>query len=224
MLRSKLLSQQSINIKLRLMLFESLISSNLLYSLHIIPICANSIIKIQQFHSKCTRIITQGYCQSDNPQVRNDIIRQKYNIATIESRLKYFRLRTYYKWKRYVSINYLNNKEYIDNELHTVDIYIASPQMDLRKTHKENNRNTKFKYLHALRRNSQKQLTNHIKTILIYGTETKISSHNTEQFNNYLQYVLTTDSNDLTKTSSSHEEEHIDKYKCKICNIDYKMH
>ena len=127
MLKGKLLGKQIINAKLRLILFESPISSIFLYSLHIIPICPNSINKLQQFHSKCTRIITQGYYQSDNLQVRNDITRQKYNIATIERRLKYFRPETYYNWKRYASINYLNDKDYIDNELHTIDIYISPP-------------------------------------------------------------------------------------------------
>ena len=98
LLKGKLLGKTAINIKLGLMLCGSLITSILLYSLHIIPICNSSINKLQQFHSKCTRIITQGCYQSDNPQVRNDIIRQKYNIPTIKSKLKYFRLKTYYKW------------------------------------------------------------------------------------------------------------------------------
>ena len=223
MIKGKLLGKQSINIKLRLMLLESLISSILLYSLHIVPICPNSINKLQQLHSKCTRIITQGYYQSDNPQVRNDIIRQKYNIATVESRLKYFRLETYYKWKGYVSINYLNDEDYIDNELHTLDSYVASLQTDLRKTHKDNNYNTKFKYLHAIRGCSSKQLTEHIKTILIHDNETKISSNNNEYFDKYLQYVLTTESQDKTKNNSTYDDhENIDKYKCVICNIDYK--
>ena len=81
MLKGELLGKQSVNIKLRLTLSESLISSILLYSLNIIPISPNGIKKLQQFHSKCTRI-TQGYYQSDNPQVRNEIIRQKYREHT----------------------------------------------------------------------------------------------------------------------------------------------
>ena len=99
LLKGKIPWELGINTKLRLILFDSLISIVLLYSLHIVPICKTSIIKLQQFHSKCTRIRTHGYCQSDNPQVRNDIIRQRFNIHTVESKLKYFRLKTYYKWE-----------------------------------------------------------------------------------------------------------------------------
>ena len=173
MIKGELLGKNSVNIKLRLMLSESLISSILLYSLHIIPICPSSTNKLQQFHSKCTRIITKWYYQSDNPQIRNGVIRQKYNITTIESRLKYFRLKTYYRWERYISINYPNDKDYIDNELHTLDSCIASLQTDHSNTHRDNNYNTKFKYLHIIRGNNSKQLMGRIKTILSYDNETK---------------------------------------------------
>ena len=96
--KRELIGETGIDTKLRLMLFDSLITSIILFSLHIIPICNNSINKLQQFHSKCARIITKGYYQSGNPQVRNDIARQKFNIQTAKSKLKYFRPKSYYKW------------------------------------------------------------------------------------------------------------------------------
>ena len=63
----------------------------------------------------------------------------------------------------------------------------------------------------------------HIKTILSYDNETKISPNNNEYFNKYLQYVLTKDTQYTTKNNSQQDDqEHIDKYKCVICNINYK--
>ena len=150
------------------------------------------------YKNNYTRILSSG-----NPHVRNDITRQKYNITTVESGLKYFRRETYYKWESDDSINYLNNKDYIGNELHTIDSYIASLQTDLRIVHKDNNYNTKFKYLHIIRGSSSKQLVEAIKTILSHNIETEISPNNNEYFNKYLQYVLTTDSQDTTKNNPS---------------------
>ena len=59
LIKGKPIGGTGINIKLRLMLFGSLITGIPLYSLHIIPICNGSINKLQQLHSKCARIITQ---------------------------------------------------------------------------------------------------------------------------------------------------------------------
>ena len=147
------------------------------------PICLNSINKLQQLHSKRTRIITQGYYQSDNPQVRNDIIRQKYNITTVEGRPKYPRLETYYKWKSYASINYLNDKDYIVNELQTLGKYTASLQTDIRNVRKDNNYRAQFKYPYAIRGNNPKQLVERIETNLSHDNEIKISPSNNGYFN-----------------------------------------
>ena len=99
---------------------------------YIIPKSKGGISKLQQFHSECTRIITQGYYHSENTQVRNDIIWRKYHIPTIGSKLWYIRLKTYFKWKRYDTVNYLNDKEYIGQELSTLGSYIISDRNDLK--------------------------------------------------------------------------------------------
>ena len=111
-IKGKSLGVYGINPAIRIMLFYALVTSILLYGLHIIPIRKGSMDTIQQFYSKCARIIIQGYYNSENAQIRNGIIRQKYNITTIGSKLKYFRLKTYYRWKRNDGANYLNDKEY----------------------------------------------------------------------------------------------------------------
>ena len=54
--RGELPCGDGINVKLRLMLFDELITSILLYGLRIIPINKGSINKSQQFHKKCIRI------------------------------------------------------------------------------------------------------------------------------------------------------------------------
>ena len=110
--RKHLLGITDININLRILLFESLVTSILTYSLHILPISKNYSRKLQQFHSKCTRLITQGYYNSEATHVSNHDIRRKYNISTLTSRLKMYRLKQYYKWKKFMSINYLNDTIY----------------------------------------------------------------------------------------------------------------
>ena len=55
-------------------------------------------------------------------QPNNQQIRAGYNIATIESKPKYYRINMYYRLRETQSTAYLNDKEYIDNELKTLDI------------------------------------------------------------------------------------------------------
>ena len=85
-----------------------------------------------------------------------------------------------------------------------------------------NNYNSKFKYLHSLRGNNSKQLTERVKIIPIRESEAKISSNNKEYLSKYVQYILTTDTPDVTNNSPNEENEHIDRYKCVLCNMDYK--
>ena len=132
-------------------------------------------------------------------------------------------LETYYMWKKYPSVNYRNDKDYIGNELRTSGVYIVSLQTDLGNLHNNNNYNSKFKYPHVIRGNNSNQLTEHIKIILSHESETMISSNNEGYFGKYAQYILTTDSQDIINNNSPHEErEQIDKYKRSVCSIDYK--
>ena len=124
---------------------------------------------------------------------------------------------------KYDSVNYLNGKDYIDNELRTLDVYITSLQTELRNLHTDNKYNSKSKYLHSIRRNNPKQLTERIKNILSYDYEANISSNDDEYFDKYIIYVLTTDSQDIIKNNYPQgNEEQINKYQCIVCNIDYR--
>ena len=106
-------------------------------------------------------------------------------------------LKTYYKWRRCASINYLNDKDYIDNELHTVDSYTASLQTDLRNKNKDNNYNSKFKYLHSIRGGNSKQLLEHIETILSNESEIKYHQSIMNILKIHTVCILTTDSRDI---------------------------
>ena len=46
-------------------------------------------------------------------------------ISTIESKLKCYRLNTYYGIRETNSISYLNDKEYINNELKLLDTQVS---------------------------------------------------------------------------------------------------
>ena len=123
-IRNSVITDKSVNKKLRLMLFESLITSILLYSLHIIPTNKTNISKLQRFYSKCIRVISEGTYKENCKKTSNQKIREENNISTIESKLKYYRLNLYYRLRGTYSIAYLNDKEYINNELKTLDTHI----------------------------------------------------------------------------------------------------
>ena len=95
MIKGKLLVAYGVNTKLRIMIFGPLVSSILLYLLHIDAMGRSSIDKLQKFRSECARTIARGYFRPETTQARNGIIRQKYNIATmVESKLKYTMLKS----------------------------------------------------------------------------------------------------------------------------------
>ena len=105
----------------------ALIGSVLLYSLHIIPISKISLSEIRRFYSKFIRIIDEwGYY--GNQEKENIVIREKYTIPSIESRLKFYRLNTYYRLKIALSAPYLNDIDYINNELATPNGHIINLQ------------------------------------------------------------------------------------------------
>ena len=62
-----------------------------------------------------------------------------------------------------------------------------------------------------------------LKNILNYVRETSIASKNNEYFGEYLQYIVTTESQDIQgNDDSSNNEEQINRYKCVVCNINCK--
>ena len=52
---------------------------------------------------------------------------------------------------KYASVNYLGDKDYIDNKLRTLDVYITSLEIDLANLRIDNNYNSKSKSLHSIR-------------------------------------------------------------------------
>ena len=88
---------------------------------------------------------------------------------------------------------------------------------------KDNSYNSRSKYLHSIRGNNTKQLTEHIKNIINCESETSIATDNDEYFDKYLQYIITTESHDAKEyDDSSNNEEQINKYRCVVYNINYK--
>ena len=83
-----------------------------------------NISKIQRFYSKCIRVISEGNYKENHKQTNSQDLRDKNNISTIESKLKYYRLNMYYRIRETHSIAYLNDKEYVNNELKTLDTHI----------------------------------------------------------------------------------------------------
>ena len=84
-IRNSVITENNVNKKLRLMIFESLITSILLYSLHIIPMSKTNISKLRRFYSKCIRVISRNKLQR---KLRTKIFRiREDNISTIESKL-----------------------------------------------------------------------------------------------------------------------------------------
>ena len=84
-IRNSVITENNVNKKLRLMIFESLITSILLYSLHIIPMSKTNISKLRRFYSKCIRVIFRNKLQR-KLQTKIFKIRED-NISTIESKL-----------------------------------------------------------------------------------------------------------------------------------------
>ena len=100
-IKNKYITNKEINTKLRLQLFDSLIGSILLYSLHIIQLNKTNINKIQSFYSKCVRAISEGYYHENTININNKTIRAKHNIPTLESKLYYYRMNMLYRLKKH---------------------------------------------------------------------------------------------------------------------------
>ena len=109
------------------MLSESLISRILLYSLHIAPMSTTNIYRnYKDFYAKYIRIATEGKYTENWKRINNEQIRNDSNVTTIESKLKYYRPNMYYRIREAHSLSYLNDKEYINDELKSMGTYINS--------------------------------------------------------------------------------------------------
>ena len=163
--QKKILGYKEINANLKLMPFNVLIGSILTYSLHVIPCENHQIDCLQAFQSKCIRRIVQGFYIHGIKQETNLTIRRKYGIPTIASKLKLYRLKTYRKRNQMLSINYLNDKIYIDNELSEPRNYMLTLQLDIQTLRQNTLRDTAIKYLTYFRNKSKAQITTYVKQI-----------------------------------------------------------
>ena len=118
-----------------------------------------------------------------------------------------------------MSINYLNDTQYINDELETLDIYVIEIQNDLRLLHQNNCFDSKFKYITYLRNKSKKQIMPYIKKFLEYNPENKSHARNKEDFEYFLDFAKTTfdyqnETTNLTKVDNT-------LLKCIICNMEF---
>ena len=70
-IRNMIPGGEDVDVKLRLMLFESLVTAEMLYRLHVVPITGTYLDKLQQFGSKCTRLIS--HCPYKRRKQTNNI-------------------------------------------------------------------------------------------------------------------------------------------------------
>jgi len=123
-IKNSYIPNKTLDTKLRLQLYDTLIGSILLYSLHVIPLNVSNLTKMQSFYSKCIRIAPEGTFYENEKKIKNQEIRNKHNIPTMESKLYYYRLNMFRSLKTTLPISYLNGQNYIDNELPSLDEYI----------------------------------------------------------------------------------------------------
>ena len=119
---------KDVNSKLKIRLYNSLIQTVLLYSLQIIPLNAKNTNKLQKFQSKIIRNILNKNYNLNQPNEKlptNTEISQNYNIPTIQSTLEKLRMQMYLNWRNTLSFTYLNNEDYINNELNNLKLYIT---------------------------------------------------------------------------------------------------
>ena len=83
-----------------------------------------NISKLQRFYSDRIRVISDGNYKENCKQTNNQILRDEHNISTIESKLIYYRINMYYRIRETHSTAYLNDKEYVNNELKTLGAHI----------------------------------------------------------------------------------------------------
>lgn len=106
------------------MLSESIISSILLYSLHIISLGKNNISKLQRFYTECIRIIAGCNYKENYKQENIQKIREGNIILTAESKLNYYGVNTHCRLRDSHSTAFLGDKEYVNKELkHSIRKY-----------------------------------------------------------------------------------------------------
>ena len=125
--------------QLKITLLNSLVGSVLTYGLHITPLKNTQISALQSFYSNCIRSLTQKRFSDLEKPTSNSDIREKFNIPTIESKLRYYRFKMYASWKHTLSIAYLNNTNYIHEQLNQLNNDISTTQSALRKHIKDGN-------------------------------------------------------------------------------------
>ena len=191
----------------------------MLYSLHIIPLKANLLNKLQSFYSKIIRNNLNENYDTKNPTKilkSNQEIRDKYKITTVESHLEYLRLKLYEKWKLNLSFAYLNNKTYINNILNKISNVKNQLNQDISNNDLSilNNIFPNSIFYHSLNETKKLNLTNKIKKIL---HSTNIMEAN-DDLNQIIKMIPTTK---LGNNINTNNDEQI-LYKCEFCNRTFE--
>ena len=139
--RNKIKKYMEADPQLKLILLQSLVQSVLLYSLSLLPLKAAQVDQLQIFYSKCIRfLLEKRYSELDGKPKSNYVLRDTHNIPTIDSKLRYYRIRTYANWKNAMSIAYLNNMNFAHEQLNTINTHIEMLKNKI-MTFKDNNGN-----------------------------------------------------------------------------------
>ena len=95
---------------------------------------------------------------------KNQEIRKNFNIPTIESKLEYYKLKTYLSWKNTLSFAYLNNIETIEKQINVIPSKIKSLIGEIKEYNKgtqnifDNHENNPIKKLRRINTLSKKSL------------------------------------------------------------------
>merc|ERR1712105_429300 len=114
----------------------SLILSILTYGLQIIPLKLSLSDRLQCFYLKCIRYLINENFDYKNAQRKlktNYDICKEHNIPTIHSILTKLRFKLYISWKNHVSFAYLNNEQYIDQELEELRKFIIEIKTSIKE-------------------------------------------------------------------------------------------
>merc|ERR1712112_775187 len=113
-------------------------------------------------------------------------IRKDNNISTIESKLKYYRLNMYYRIRETHSIAYLNDKEYVNNELKTLDTHINKLKQNIINNNKEMLSDI------PIYKSPNETRKNNIENKILQSGDTSIMNMDNKLFKFYSKLVLTT--------------------------------
>ena len=212
LINKKIIFNKQLDSYLKIRLYKAFIASILYYGLQILPLNKNLTNKLQNFQAKCIRYIVNenyNYKEPNRKLKTNNEINNLYNIASVESTLKKQRYKLYIKWKKNISFAYLNNEEYIDNELKNITNF-AGKIKNIATNNTKEDISDLFKYhILFIKSKDKKGLIEKLKQIDI---ETIYYSTNEKTLNLILDMIPE------VHISNDNNEHGNNIYTCKECN------